>query len=188
MGKLVDLMVLTRPAAWCSYSSCTASSPPPSCTWLCIWVPPCGWWTSLPGWSLWSALPPLSDILHTNMQIKLILVFYHLVFFWKNILQLVMAVKAVDQALIHPYIFVMACTTAAFAKRKCFCLFKFEFSSKGARRLKVQVIQTARTYLVSSQADIFSFGGQAFEVFAFTTCSISPLQYNFDDIFLGSYQ
>ena len=72
-------MFLTRQASWCSCSSWTASSLPPSCTWLYILVPPCGRWTSLPGWSLWSASPLLSDILHTKHTKNLI---HHLVRSW----------------------------------------------------------------------------------------------------------
>lgn len=72
---MADVTVLTRPAAWCFCSSCIASSQLPFCTWLCTLVQLCGWWTLLLGWSPWSALPPLSDILRTNMQKKLT---YHL--------------------------------------------------------------------------------------------------------------
>lgn len=71
MSWMGDDLMLTQPAAWCSCSSCTASSPLPSCTCSCTLVPPCGWWTSPPGWTLWSASPPPSDILHADEPIKM---------------------------------------------------------------------------------------------------------------------
>ncbi len=134
----IHFMVLTQPAARCSYSSCTASSPLPSCTWLCILVPPCGWWTWLPGWSLWSASPPLSDILHTNMQIKLI---YNLVRNWFR-RRKVVTVNAADGESTHLYVCVQDSTAAAFlfafAKRKSrffYFLYRF-FSQSECKTLK----------------------------------------------------